>query len=61
MAHWANEPPLENTIRVSRQVLGDNTAHTVMTRAMGFMPNVPALVDRNNSKMNYAEPLSKFQ
>ncbi|WP_198026431.1 hypothetical protein [Bradyrhizobium sp. ARR65] len=61
MAHCAKEPPLENTIRVSWQVLGDNTAHTVMTRAIGFMPNIPALAHRRNTTMNYANPLGKFQ
>lgn len=44
MAHCASEPFQESDKRVSSQVVGDNTAHTVRTRFMELMRKIPGLV-----------------
>jgi hypothetical protein len=52
--HCANEPFQERTRRCSSQLVGDDTAHTVRTKLIGFMPRIPELVHWANSMINYA-------
>src|SRR5579883_1665232 len=47
MAHCRSEMLESNTSRVSSQVVGDSTAQTVMTKSIGFMPEIPQVALSN--------------
>ena len=61
MAHCVSEMFELNTRRVSSQVVGDNTAQTVMTKSIGFMPEIPGWPHQSNITLNYAVRPAWFQ
>src|SRR5205823_4051051 len=60
MAHCRNDTFEEKTRCVSSQVVGDNTAHTVTIRSMGFMPEILRAIRRNDNTNSYGTGRTKF-
>ena len=59
MAHCCSEPLQEKTRWVSWQVAGDSTAHTVIIRSTGFMPDTPT--SSKDSTNSYETCSARFQ
>src|ERR1700756_937303 len=61
MAHCVSDMLESNTSRVSSQVNGDSTAQTVMTKSIGFMPEIPGSVVQTDIMEDYANRPPWFQ
>src|SRR3981081_4473867 len=59
IAHCCSEPLQEKTRWVSWQVAGDSTAHTVIIRSTGFMPDTPT--SSKDSTNSYENCSARFQ